>query len=115
MVDAGLRDCLYRLLRIQHGTAGVGVDWRNVSAPGALHRQCDCVWGNYFANFIIGATFLSMLSAFGASNTFLLFASMAMFALLFVLFFLPETAGRTLEEIERDLGEPSSSGHVRTS
>ena len=62
--------------------------------------------GNYFANFIVGATFLSMLTAFGASNTFLLFASMAMFALLFVLFFLPETAGRTLEEIERDLGEP---------
>ena len=70
--------------------------------------------GNYFANFIVGATFLSMLSAFGASNTFLLFASMAMFALLFVLFFLPETAGRTLEEIERDLGEPSPSGQRGT-
>ena len=66
--------------------------------------------GNYFANFIVGATFLSMLTAFGASNTFLLFASMAMFALLFVLFFLPETAGRTLEEIERDLGEATPSG-----
>ena len=66
--------------------------------------------GNYFANFIVGATFLSMLTAFGASNTFLLFASMAMFALLFVLFFLPETAGRTLEEIERDLGEAIPSG-----
>jgi MFS transporter, SP family, galactose:H+ symporter len=66
--------------------------------------------GNYFANFIVGATFLSMLTAFGASNTFLLFASMAMFALLFVLFFLPETAGRTLEEIERDLGEEIPSG-----
>jgi MFS family permease len=66
--------------------------------------------GNYFANFIVGATFLSMLTAFGASNTFLLFASMAMFALLFVLFFLPETAGRTLEEIERDLSEAIPSG-----
>ncbi len=66
--------------------------------------------GNYFANFIVGATFLSMLSAFGASNTFLLFASVAMITLLFVLFFLPETAGRTLEEIERDLGEVTPSG-----
>ena len=70
--------------------------------------------GNYLANFIVGATFLTMLTSFGASNTFLLFASMAMFALLFVLFFLPETAGRTLEEIERDLGESSPSSQSRT-
>ncbi|MSX61195.1 MAG: MFS transporter, partial [Actinobacteria bacterium] len=60
---------------------------------------------NYFANFIVGATFLSLLTKLGASNTFLIFASVAMFTLLFVLFFLPETAGRTLEEIEKDLGE----------
>ncbi len=61
--------------------------------------------GNYFANFIVGATFLTLLTKLGASNTFLIFASVAMFTLLFVLFFLPETAGRTLEEIEQDLGE----------
>ena len=60
--------------------------------------------GNYFANFIVGATFLTLLTKLGASNTFLIFATMAMFTLLFVLFFLPETAGRTLEEIEQDLG-----------
>jgi len=60
---------------------------------------------NYFANFMVGATFLTMLSKFGAANTFLLFASIAVLNLLFVLFFLPETAGRSLEEIERQLGE----------
>jgi Sugar (and other) transporter len=57
--------------------------------------------GNYFAKFIVSATFLTLLFKLGASNTFLIFASVAMF----VLFFLPETAGRTLEEIEQDLGE----------
>ena len=61
--------------------------------------------GNYFANFIVGATFLTLLTKLGASNTFLIFASVAMLTLLFVLFFLPETAGRTLEEIEQDLGK----------
>jgi hypothetical protein len=60
---------------------------------------------NYFANFVVGATFLSMLSRLGAANTFLLFAVVATLNLLFVLFFVPETAGRTLEEIERQLGE----------
>ena len=59
--------------------------------------------GNYFANFIVGATFLTLLTKLGASNTFLIFASVAMFTLLFVLFFLPETAGCTLEEIEQEL------------
>lgn len=60
---------------------------------------------NYFANFVVGATFLSMLSRLGSANTFLLFAVVATLNLLFVLFFVPETAGRTLEEIERQLGE----------
>lgn len=60
---------------------------------------------NYFANFVVGATFLSMLNRLGTANSFLLFALVATLNLLFVLFFVPETAGRTLEEIERQLGE----------
>lgn len=62
-------------------------------------------WG---ANFIVTATFLSVIEIFGSSVTFLFFSSMCFLASLFVYFYIPETKGVTLEEIERkiDLGFP---------
>jgi MFS transporter, SP family, arabinose:H+ symporter len=46
------------------------------------------------------------LSTLGPSGTFLVFALFASAALLFVLLFVPETKGRTLEELESDLLSP---------
>jgi MFS family permease len=46
------------------------------------------------------------LSTFGTAGTFLIFGLFASAAFLFVLLFVPETKGRTLEELERELLAP---------
>lgn len=63
---------------------------------------------NWIANAIVGQTFLTMLTAFGPGNTFLLYGGVnAVFILIFLLF-VPETKGVSLEQIERNLlsGKP---------
>ena len=55
---------------------------------------------NWGANLIVGMTFLSMINALGQSGTFWLFGAMGIITWLFVWFMVPETKGRTLEEIE---------------
>lgn len=57
------------------------------------------LWG---ACTILTFTFLSLARAIGISGAFLLYAAMCVFTAAFVCKALPETKGRTLEEIERD-------------
>jgi SP family arabinose:H+ symporter-like MFS transporter len=63
-----------------------------------------------FFNSLVSATvtfiFPWALSALKPSGTFLAFGLMASAALLFTLLFVPETKGRTLEELEQDLMSP---------
>lgn len=47
------------------------------------------------------------LSTFGSAGTFLVYGLFASAALIFVLLFIPETKGRTLEELESDLMSPA--------
>ena len=54
---------------------------------------------NWGSNFIVAFTFLPLLKALGAS-TFWLYALIGVIALVFVLRLVPETKGKTLEEIE---------------
>lgn len=75
-----------------------------------------CLW---IANFLIGLTFPVLLDTIGLSTTFLLFTVMGVAAIGFVKAYLPETKGRTLEELEaefRSYGAPdlpqSSSKHI---
>jgi sugar porter (SP) family MFS transporter len=58
------------------------------------------------ANFIVAATFLSILSYFGAATTFLLYASVCALGFVFCYFFLPETKQRSLEWIQKTWGTP---------
>ncbi|KAJ8642164.1 hypothetical protein MRB53_018858 [Persea americana] len=58
---------------------------------------------NWVSNLIVEQTFLSLTEAIGTSWTFLLFGLVSVVALIFVMFFVPETKGLPIEEIEKML------------
>ncbi len=67
--------------------------------------------GNWSANFVISSFFLSLVSAISREGTFWLYAGFGVLALLFFIFRVPETKGRSLEEIQDELGaEESATG-----
>ena len=55
---------------------------------------------NWASNLIVSLTFLTLVEKLGASSTFLLYAFTSVASWLFAYHFVPETRGRTLEEIE---------------
>jgi sugar porter (SP) family MFS transporter len=62
-----------------------------------------CVIFNWLFNLIVALVFPSLLDRFGAGANFLFFAVMTALAFLFVRKLMPETKGRSLEAIEREL------------
>lgn len=55
------------------------------------------------SNAVVSFTFLPLIAALGETATFWLYGLLSVVALMFVYFFVPETKGRTLENIEADL------------
>src|SRR6266550_3049002 len=55
---------------------------------------------NWASNLIVSLTFLTLVEKLGASSTFLLYAIASVASWLFAYYFVPETRGRTLEQIE---------------
>lgn len=55
---------------------------------------------NWGSNFLVAATFLSLVDHLGMRGSFLLFAGLCFVAFLFSAGMVPETRGRTLEQIE---------------
>src|SRR3989449_3073289 len=55
---------------------------------------------NWGSNLIVSLTFLTLVEQLGASSTFLLYASFSVMSWLFAYYLVPETKGRTLEQIE---------------
>lgn len=55
---------------------------------------------NWVSNFLVAQTFLSLTETLGTSLTFLLFSWIAVLALLFVLFYVPETKGLSFQQLE---------------
>jgi SP family galactose:H+ symporter-like MFS transporter len=55
---------------------------------------------NWASNLIVSLTFLTLVEKLGASSTFLLYAFASVASWLFAYNFVPETKGRTLEQIE---------------
>lgn len=55
---------------------------------------------NWGSNLVVTLTFLTLVQRLGASPTFLLYALFAVAAWIFSYVYVPETKGRTLEEIE---------------
>jgi len=55
----------------------------------------------WFADFVVTLTFPVISDRFHPSAAFWLYAAMCVFDLVFMWFVLPETKGKTLEEIEK--------------
>jgi hypothetical protein len=62
-----------------------------------------CVIFNWLFNLIVALVFPVLLDKFGAGPNFLFFAVTTALAFLFAKKLMPETKGRSLEDIERDL------------
>jgi sugar porter (SP) family MFS transporter len=60
---------------------------------------------NWGANLLVSLTFLGLVDAVGQASTFWLFGACCLAALVFSYKLVPETKGRSLEEIEADLRE----------
>ncbi|MFJ5963214.1 sugar porter family MFS transporter [Bacillus sp. NPDC093026] len=65
-----------------------------------------CLW---IVNFLIGLTFPILLAHMGLSMTFFLFVAFGILSILFVLKFLPETKGLTLEQLEMNFRQHNQS------
>ncbi|XP_068450796.1 solute carrier family 2, facilitated glucose transporter member 10 [Clinocottus analis] len=58
---------------------------------------------NWAANLLVTFTFLDFIDAIGLSGIFLLYGMTAVVAVVFFYFMVPETKGKTLEEIDKEL------------
>jgi SP family galactose:H+ symporter-like MFS transporter len=63
----------------------------------AMSIVTEANWGS---NLIIALTFLTLVQLLGRSGTFWLYAGVGILALIFTYAYVPETKGRTLEDIE---------------
>ncbi|WP_405539401.1 sugar porter family MFS transporter [Streptomyces sp. NBC_00075] len=57
----------------------------------------------WITNFLIGLVFPVLVDAVGVSNTFFVFVAAGLLAVAFVKLYVPETRGRTLEDLEHEL------------
>lgn len=69
---------------------------------------------NWMFNGVVAATFLTLVNRFGASGTFWLYATVCLIALVFIYFFVPETKGKTLEEIQTEMAQLGVGTHSIT-
>ena len=69
-----------------------------------------CTIANWGANFIVAQTFLSLGNIITRQGVFYLYAVLAVAALVFFAFKVPETQGRSLEEIQ---GQLTDAGDAR--
>ncbi len=58
---------------------------------------------NWGSNWVVAITFLSLIEVLGPSGTFFIYFVVSIFSIIFVYFWVPETKGCTLEDIEANL------------
>ena len=63
---------------------------------------------NWVGNLVVSLTFLSLIDALGDSGTFALYAVLGIASILFVRSRVPETKGRTLEEIQVEVAHSAA-------
>ncbi len=95
---------LHRLVRDLVGAGAVGDAARNCSRCGSgPARWCICTTLNWLFDLAVALLFPTLLAKFGAGPNFLFFALTTFLALIFAWRLLPETKGKSLEEIEQQL------------
>ncbi len=67
---------------------------------------------NWLSNFLISATFLSVVAAVSRAGTFWIYAGLGVLAFVFFLKRVPETRNRSLEDIERELSGDHEAGQA---
>ncbi|AHH93524.1 sugar porter family MFS transporter [Kutzneria viridogrisea] len=61
------------------------------------------LFANWGMNFLVSLTFLTLLTSLGTAGTFWLYAGLCVVMVIFTATLIPETRGRSLEQIELDL------------
>lgn len=77
------------------------------------HGQSLGSFTHWFWNFVIANRFPVAIAAFGEGPVFAFFALSMVAQLFFVLFMMPETRGKTLEELEKELVRPPARQSVQ--
>jgi sugar porter (SP) family MFS transporter len=78
------------------------------------HAMAVCTIVNWGANFLISYFFLDLVSRISTKGTFWLYAGFGVLAVIFFAFKVPETKGRSLEDIERELTGENNRSAERT-
>jgi sugar porter (SP) family MFS transporter len=115
-IDASWLAVVALVLFIASFAIGLGpVFWLMISEIFPLRLRSRamsvCTIVNWAANFFVSYYFLSLVSAIGRPETFWVYTAFGVLAVAFFAWRVPETAGRSLEEIERDLGAGASDAH----
>jgi SP family galactose:H+ symporter-like MFS transporter len=66
---------------------------------------------NWLFNFIVSLTFLLLVNALGQSGAFWLYGGIGILTIIFVALFVPETKGKTLEDIEEYWRKKTNTPH----
>uniref|UniRef100_W5L4Z2 Solute carrier family 2, facilitated glucose transporter member 10 n=1 Tax=Astyanax mexicanus TaxID=7994 RepID=W5L4Z2_ASTMX len=66
---------------------------------------------NWVANLIVSFSFLSVIDAIGLSGTFFIYGVIAVAAVAFIYFLLPETKGKSLQDIDQELRQKRQFPH----
>lgn len=98
------------LLYIASFAVGLGpVFWLMISEIFPLRLRSSAMAvstvGNWAANFAVSFSFLSLISAAGTAGAFFLYAGIGVLATVFFIAKVPETRGRSLEQIQDELVE----------
>ena len=99
----GAGACGHRLLCHVAGAGNLGSDCGDLSQPHSRQRRVrSAVTALWTACFLLTYTFPLLNAALGPAGTFWTYAAVCLAGLLFLFLRLPETKGKTLEEIETD-------------
>jgi MFS family permease len=103
--DAGLTALVAVMIYISFFAISLGpVAWlinSEIYPPGIRGRAIGlATFTNWIANYLVSLTFLTLVQTFGSAFTFWIYAFLSLLGLWFALRFVPETKGKSLEDIQ---------------